>query len=418
MSSFDELVADAVTRNAAHARIRVVPPGNGAAKPPQRDRSEVDYDTERADGADRAEPPPLRIVSPAGLVGFPPPREWIAEDWLPCGVVSGIYGNGGTGKSLIAQQLQTSMAVNKSWLGLDVMQAPSLGVYCEDDNDELWRRHDAICAAYEIDRGATRDVHWISRLGQDNLLMVFARNGVGEITPFHRQVLEAALDLKARMVAVDTAADTFGGSENDRGQVRQYVQRALGSIALRIKGSVLCCAHPSRTGLSSGEGDGGSTGWSNAFRSRAYLSAPAGDKDGGEPLDPDARILQRRKANYAARNDQIHLRWSGGCFALDGAGAAGGIDRLAADTKAEAVFTDLLAVYLGEGRDVSPNRSNTFAATEFAKHPVAKAKGVGKDALEAAMNRLLGAGHIRIEPIGPPSKRTKRLVFVPPRAEP
>jgi hypothetical protein len=67
---------------------------------------------------------------------------------------------------------------------------------------------------------------------------------------------------------------------------------------------------------------------------------------------------------------------------------------------------------------VSPSRSNTFAPTEFAKHPVAKAKGVGKDAFESAMNRLLGASRIRIEPIGPPSKRTKRLVFVPPRSEP
>ena len=111
--------------------------------------------------------------------------------------------------------------------------------------------------------------------------MTFAR-GVGELTPFHSHVLEAALDLEARLVIVDTAADTFGGNENDRSQVRQFVSRALGSIAQKINGAVLLCAHPSRSGLSSGEGDGGSTGWSNAFRSRLYLRAPA-IEDGASP---------------------------------------------------------------------------------------------------------------------------------------
>ena len=103
--------------------------------------------------------------------------------------------------------------------------------------------------------------------------MTFTRSGAGEPTSFHRQVVQAAQDLEVKLVIIDTAADTFGGSENDRNQVRQYVQRALGQIALKTGGAVVCCAHPSREGLKSGEGDGGSTGWSNAFRSRAYCSA-------------------------------------------------------------------------------------------------------------------------------------------------
>jgi RecA-family ATPase len=139
--------------------------------------------------------------------------------------------------------------------------------------------------------------------------MTFARGG-GELTPFHSHVLEAALDLEARLVIVDTAADTFGGNENDRSQVRQFVSRALGSIAQKINGAVLLCAHPSRSGLTSGEGDGGSTGWSNAFRSRLYLRAL--DHGNGEKPDPNARVLERRKANYASRNDEIRLRWRNG----------------------------------------------------------------------------------------------------------
>ena len=144
-------------------------------------------------------------------------------------------------------------------------------------------------------------MHWMPRLGEDNLLMTFGRNGVGKLTKFHQQVLEAALDLKAKLVIIDTVADTFGGNENDRSQVRQFVQRALGRIALKIDGAVVCCAHPSRAGISSGEGDSGSTGWSNAFRSRLYIRHVEDD--------PNGRILDRKKANYAARNDEIRLRW-------------------------------------------------------------------------------------------------------------
>ena len=149
------------------------------------------------------------------------------------------------------------------------------------------------------------------RLGEDNILMTFTRSGVGELTVFHRYVVEAALDLKARLVIIDTAADTFGGNENDRGQVRQFVQRALGQIALKIDGALVCCAHPSRAGSRPATGDSGSTGWSNAFRSRAYLNRPDAEQN-GEPVDNDARILTRKKANFASIGDTIRLRWQNG----------------------------------------------------------------------------------------------------------
>ena len=171
---------------------------------------------------------------------------------MPCGVVTGLYGDGGLGKSLLAQQLQTSGASGKTWLGLTVEKIASVAVYCEDSNDELWRRQRDINLDYGVSNDDLGDVHWMPRLGEDNLMMVFGRNGAGELTKFHQHVLIAALDLKARLVIIDTAADVFGGSENDRNQVRQFVSRALGSIAQKINGAVLLCAHPSRAGLSKG----------------------------------------------------------------------------------------------------------------------------------------------------------------------
>jgi hypothetical protein len=57
------------------------------------------------------------------------------------------------------------------------------------------------------------------------------------------------------------------------------------------------------------------------------------------------------------------------------------------------------------------SRAGNYAPNKFAKHT--KADGVTKADFIAAMQRLLDAGHIRIEEIGPPSRRTSRLVIGP-----
>jgi hypothetical protein len=178
-------------------------------------------------------PPPL-IICPTIFKGLtPPPKRWIAPQWIPYDVVTGLYGDGGVGKTLAAQQPQTGTALGSSWLGLPVEQVTSLGVYCEDGKNDLWRRQRDIDVTYVVDDdNALKLAHWMPRLGEDNILMTFSRKGVGELTTFHRHVFEAAMDLKVRLVIIDTAADTFGGNENDRSQVRQFVQRALGQISL------------------------------------------------------------------------------------------------------------------------------------------------------------------------------------------
>ena len=309
-------------------------------------------------------PEPLRIVCPTKFQGMDPPsRRWIVPEWIPFGVVTGLYGDGGVGKSLIAQQLQTGAALGSAWLGLPVMGAASLGVYCEDDDDELWRRQCAINADCCIDHDVLSAMRWMSRLGEDNLLMTFTRNGVGELTRFHKQVLEAALDLKIRLLIIDTVADTFGGNENDRSQVRQFVQRALGQIALKIDGAVICCAHPSRAGLQSGSGDSGSTGWNNAFRSRIYLRNP--EPDPNEPPDPMARIIERKKANYASRNDEIKLHWQNGVIVPDGASTAG---------KTAFGRLDATDVFLALLREMTNQRRPVSSSAEPATTPLASSK--------------------------------------------
>ena len=199
---------------------------------------------------------PLTTFNPTIFAGkgSAPPLEWLVQDWVPCGVVTGVYGDGGTGKSLLMMQLQTSTALGKPWLGLAVQQVKSLGIYCEDEHNELWRRQEKINASMFCDMKDLADAEMSSRIGEENWLMAFGRSGRGELTKFYHEVEERALDLGSRLVVIDGVADTFGGNEIVRSEVRQFVQRALGGLALKIGGAVVACAHPSQAGLNSGSG--------------------------------------------------------------------------------------------------------------------------------------------------------------------
>src|SRR5690606_35556149 len=139
------------------------------------------------------------------------------------------------------------------------------------------------------------------------------------------QLVDDAKAFGAKLVIVDTIADTFGGSEIDRAQVRQYVQACLGKLAQEIGGAVLALGHPSRAGESSGDGTSGSTAWHASVRSRLYQE-PA-TKDGSGPM----RRLSNKKANYGPAGDAFMLRWARGAFevhsakrsAVDDAGGSG-----------------------------------------------------------------------------------------------
>jgi len=122
-----------------------------------------------------------------------------------------------------------------------------------------------------------------------------------------------------------------------------------------------------------------------AFKADCDLTKPAGKE--GDISDPDARILQAMKANYAPLADEIRMRWAEGRVVNETAGPVSRLAKATIEATAEAVFLDLPQQFEMEGRDVSVNPSRSYAPTQFADH--ADAPGVGKRALEGAMNHLL-----------------------------
>jgi RecA-family ATPase len=368
------------------------------------------YEKASNPNADPASPVRLLIINPVDLACDPvPAREWIVHDWLPVGCVTALYGDGGVGKTLLTQQLMTSTALGRPWCGFEVTRCPSLGLFCEDDEAELHRRQVAICAAYGAGLSGLGDMRWISGVGQDSALIDFAGDR-GFTTGTYDAIKRAAQDHGATLIVLDTAADLFAGNENDRHQVRRFVGM-LNGLAYELNAAVLLNAHPSRTGLKSGDLDGGSTAWSNSVRSRWSLARPDADSGADTGNDADARILTRRKANYSSVGDSVKLRWQNGVLVPDNCGTG-------KQTAAEAdyVFLKLLDRFASEKRAVSASKNaGNYAPKQFACCP--DRQGVSQRQLEIAMSNLFASRQITMEPYGPKGKGSMRIARTLPTPE-
>lgn len=155
----------------------------------------------------------------------------MVRDWMPWGYVTALYGDGGTGKSLLAQQLMTACVIGQSWLGLETTPCSAVGLFCEDDEGELVRRQERINHSFRVDFRDLGRLHIIPRVGDDNVLMTFSRDGKGELTPLWHVLVTEAKRRGARLAVIDTAADTFGGDELRRSEVRQFIASCLGRLA-------------------------------------------------------------------------------------------------------------------------------------------------------------------------------------------
>lgn len=325
-----------------------------------------------------------------------PPRDELVAGVIPMGNVSSLTGDGGTGKSTVMRQLANSVATGTAWFGMDVRSGPVIYLSAEDDRDELHRSFRNIGVTQNMGR-----LHLRSLAGADALLAV-PRDRSGVLMPTQ---LFAELDAKiaetgAVAVFIDNAADAFGGNENDRAQVRQFISMLRG-LAVRHRCAVVLLSHPSVAGMASGTGSSGSTAWNNSVRSRLYLSRVIG-KDGDE-ANPNARTLTVKKNNYGPVGQQIVLTWRDGIFvSVD---MPTGEARTA---KAAYVFMKLLEQFSAQGRRVNTSGGAQYAPKAFAEHP--EADGVTKAAFKAAMEMLLSKGAIALVETGPASKRRSHLM--------
>jgi RecA-family ATPase len=347
----------------------------------------------------------LPFIDMSAWEGVPiPQRQWAVHDRIPLRQPTLLSGEGAAGKTLLLLQQSVAHVLGRDWLGTMPEPGPAIYVGAEDEADELHRRIADIARHYNSSISEIKGhLHLLSMAGEDAVLGRPDRNGIIQATPLFDRLMEAACDIRPKIIGLDTSSDVYAGEENNRSQVRQFVG-LLRRLAIQSNSAVEMCSHPSLTGINSGSGLSGSTGWHNSVRARMYL-LPAATEKGDEP-DPELRELQFLKNSYGPKAQKILLRWKDGVFVP--AEAMGSLDKMAADQKADGVFISLLGKFNQQLRDVSPKASKIYAPNLFAADP--EASGIKAKAFERAMSRLLDTNRIHIVQEGPPSRSRSRLV--------
>jgi RecA-family ATPase/5S rRNA maturation endonuclease (ribonuclease M5) len=368
--------------------------------------TEAATSTETAVPPAKAEEAPITFLHLVDWHNKPvPERPWLVRDRIPLDNVTLLSGEGSVGKTILSLQLAVATVLARDWLSTMPEPGPVIAVCCEDDADELHRRLDAIRRHYGADFTELADLRVLSLAGQDALFATPNRSGLMVPTKLFAQITAAACDIKPRLILLDNSADVFGGNENDRAQVRQFIAMLRG-LAMAAGAGLVLTSHPSLTGVSSGTGLSGSTAWNASVRSRLYFKRATTAKD--EEPDPDMRILEVMKANYGPVGETITLRWKDGLFLP--VPKPGSLEQLARERKLEDLFLTLLDRWIDQGRNVSEKKSaNNYAPSRFVGEPEAKADKVTKRELTDAMERLFRAGKMHVATYGFASRGWNRI---------
>lgn len=349
---------------------------------------------------------PIRWIDPAEWhAATIPERKFQIAGMIPDGEVTLLTGAGGVGKTLLAQMAGTCVSLGLPFLGRETVQGKVMMFLCEDSEDELHLRQRDINTALCRDMvDVSPHLRIASRKYMDNLLVLWDRNtGALKRQAVWQQLRDDAVSFGAKLLIVDTIADTFGGSEIDRSQVRQFIQSCLGKLAQEIGGAVLALGHPSKAGQSTGDGTSGSTAWHASVRSRLYLTHAT--KDGSGPF----RRLQNMKANYGQAGDVFMLRWSRGAFELvssktgAGQGEAGAFGHTApaiGDVIDAAILVAVEELAAG-GSPLSGARNSSYYAPKVLRARFDEMLGMySADDIEAGWQRALDAGRVREATVG------------------
>ncbi len=314
----------------------------------------------------------------------PPPQEWLVKGWLPVGGCTLFAARGGTGKTLLAQQLGTSLALGRSWLGQEITACKVLMLTCEDDRDELHRRQIRINADLSITMEDLADkVILNARDGMENKLAKVHKDGELRPTALFESVRRTVEKTGTRLLILDNMKQMLPVPAWDSDSITKFINLVAGMMKA-TKGAALLVHHPSKAEDSQ---FGGATAWEDACRGRWFLGHSPGDGDG-------VLALTLEKSNRTRPGATISLRYAR-CNTLHPVtGKTGdGFAILAANRADEEAFLAALDAMTEEGRPISdsPN-SGRYAPKAMFGRP--ETQGMSKARIKAAMERLFQNGEI------------------------
>jgi len=365
----------------------------------------------KGNGADGPPHPPKLVTAPLDWPALatqqPPDRQWAIKGWVGFGHVTLLVGPGGIGKTLLAQQAASCLALGRPFIEKIERPHRCLMWACEDDHDELWRRQVALSRWCKAGLEEFHDVFTIiPRHGLENSL-VSTEFGKLMFTPRIAELSEQAADLHAEVVILDNVGQLYGGGENDRHAVTVFMNALAGALPGK---AIILLAHPSR---SQGSEFSGSSAWENVARTRLYFGASLpGEKPetNGEPTD-DVRYLSRRKANYSPK-DWRRMTYADGALTPDDPEILeGGMIGQIREKRAERVVIagiqrlTTLGVHCTDGK-----RSPYFLPKQLAEYKLDE--GMTSSELGSAMRAMILDKKIERQNIGKDKNRNEVVALV------
>lgn len=238
------------------------------------------------------------------------PVEELIPGLIEKGIPNFLAGPGGAHKSRLA--LQWAICINAGatvWgIGaqLDARKNPNATmVYCaaEDDENELARRAQAICAGLKI-KSTARGVI-VSRKGKDSALVFMHESAKTEVRPFYFYLTERLRRISGhKLLVLDSAYDFVrfvGRAKIDEDAVNFFIKVILQGICDQCDTTIIIPWHPSQAGSERDGMDGWSVAWHNAPRARLGISAVKDAEDTYE--------LKVVKRNHGRKGAPISLRY-------------------------------------------------------------------------------------------------------------
>ena len=249
-------------------------------------------------------------------------RDWLIESWLPANTVTMFTGEGGAGKSWLTLQMVCQVAcgfrdayLNPYFKKVADATLPRNVVFAtwEDEPAEIKRRIQALAAedAYkwvkEYLSTIKKHLHIVDMRGIGSVW----GPGIGQHIQNTGDLLSAGEDLraicedkKARLLVLDPLSGAFGGNENDRTAVYDFVSSFRG-WGDKAECAMLVIGHLPKSAEGKTAGFSGSTAWEASARSMWKI--------GKHELNADTKekrhywMLEHTKSNYAPLQPQIFL---------------------------------------------------------------------------------------------------------------
>ena len=265
-------------------------------------------------------PPHPKIVAWSDIPEVSRSREWLIPNWLPSNTATMFTGDGGAGKSWLTLQVVCEIASGYTDAFLNPEYTPQklpkpddshpskpvvFATY-EDEPTEIKRRIQKLESGFKWIQGAIETI-------KENLHIVDMRGigsvwgpGMGSHISVTGALLSAGEELRtickeqqARLLVLDPLSGAFGGNENDRTAVYDFVSsfRGWGDTE---KCAMLAIGHLPKGNEGRAAGFSGSTAWEASARSMWKIEK---EKDG----DDFYWVLKHTKSNYAPRQKDKYL---------------------------------------------------------------------------------------------------------------